>query len=53
MGRLGMNVLGEGELCLSVYLVVVEYGRMLYNMNGYITAMDYTIVVSIQPIVLY
>ena len=48
-----MNVLGEGELCLSVYLVVVEYGRMLYNMNGYITAMDFTIVVSIHHIVLY
>ena len=49
-----MNVLGEGELCLSVYLiVVVEYGRMLYNINGYITAMDYTILVSIHPIVLY
>ena len=48
-----MNVLGEGELCLSMYLVVVEYGRMLYNVNGYITAMDYTILVSTHPIVLY
>ena len=49
-----MNVLGEGELCLSVYLVVVEYGRMLYNMNRYIyTAMDYTMVMSIHHIVLY
>ena len=48
-----MNVLGEGELCLSVYLVVVEYGRMLYNMNGYITPMDYTILASIHHIVLY
>ena len=48
-----MNVLGEGELCLRVYLVIAEYGRMLYNINGYITAMDYTIVVSIHHIVLY
>ena len=53
MGRLGINILDEGELCVSVYLVVVEYGRMLYNMNDYITAMDYTIVVSIHHIVLY
>ena len=48
-----MNVLGEGELCLSVYLAVVDYERMLYNMNGYSTAEDYTIVVSIHHIVLY
>ena len=51
MGRLGMNIL-EGELFI-LYLVVVEYGRILYIMNGYITAMDYTIVVSIHHIVLY
>ena len=51
MGRLGMNILA-GELFI-LYLVVVEHGRILYNMNGYITAMDYTIVVSIHHIVLY
>ena len=53
MGRLCLNELGEDELCLSVYLVVVKYGRMLYNMNGYITDMDYTIVVSIHYMILY
>ena len=53
IGRQGMTVLGVGELCLSVYLVVVEYGCIMYNMNGYITAMDYTIEVSIHHVVLY
>ena len=51
MGRIGMNVL-EGEM-LILYPVVVKYGCILYIVNEYITAMDYTIVVSIHPIVLY
>ena len=46
MGRLGMNIL-EGELFI-LYLVVVEYGCILYNMNRYITTMNYTIIVSIS-----
>ena len=50
MGRVGMNIL-EGGLFI-LYPVVVKYGYILYNMNGYITAMDYTILVSIHPIVL-
>ena len=46
-----MNVL-EGELFI-LYLVVVEYGCILYNMNEYITAMDYTILIGIHSIVSY
>ena len=52
MGRLVMNRT-EGELFI-LCLVVVECGRMLHTVNGYIyTAMDYTMVVSIHHIVLY
>ena len=52
MGRIVMNRT-EGELFI-LCLVVVECGRMLYTVNGYIsTAMDYTMVVSIYHIVLY
>ena len=51
MGRLRMKIL-EGELFV-LYLVVVDYGCILYNMNGYITAIDYTILVSVHSIVLY
>ena len=51
MGRLGINIL-EGELFIPC-LVVVECGCILYNVNGYTTVMDYTIVVSILHIVLY
>ena len=51
MGRLVMNRT-EGKLFI-LCLVVVECGCILYNMNGYTTAIDYTIVVSIHHIVLY
>ena len=51
MGGLGMNIL-EGELFI-LCPVVVECGCILYNMNGYTTAMVYWMVVSIHHIVLY
>ena len=46
MGRLGMNIL-EDELFI-LCPVVVECGYILYNMNGYTTAMDYTMVDIVQ-----
>ena len=51
MGRLGMNIL-EGKLFI-LCVVAVECGYILYSMNGYITVMDYTIVVSIHHIIFY
>ena len=51
MGRLDMNIL-EGKLFI-LCLVVVECECILYNVKGYTTVMDYTIVVSIHHIVLY
>ena len=52
-----MNVHGKGESYLSVQSVsgrsgVVEYGCTMYDMNRYIIAIDYTILVSIYHIIL-